>query len=234
MGLARNIAELGESLRARGINPFAPEALVRMRELSEVQRLAEQIERNLQVADGAACIHLLVQVEALTAAPNEGDRDEVELTATLPGVTRGVRCTSAAMDDVLAGAALEIIAVGYHISDATIIEQFQRAVRRGVTVTLICDRVVGSASRIIREWPRELKAPAVYVNAAGAHGDDGIMHGKLVVADGREMLLTSANLTFHGMRANIEFGALIRGPEVAKMREVLGDLMRSDLLVQRH
>jgi phosphatidylserine/phosphatidylglycerophosphate/cardiolipin synthase-like enzyme len=35
------------------------------------------------------------------------------------------------------------------------------------------------------------------------------LHAKATIVDGRRLLLTSANLTYHGLGGNIELGALI-------------------------
>jgi phosphatidylserine/phosphatidylglycerophosphate/cardiolipin synthase-like enzyme len=53
-------------------------------------------------------------------------------------------------------------------------------------------------------WPLEhrLKTP---------DGKHGSLHAKIAVADGREMLITGANLTEYAMTLNMELGLLVHG-----------------------
>jgi phosphatidylserine/phosphatidylglycerophosphate/cardiolipin synthase-like enzyme len=56
------------------------------------------------------------------------------------------------------------------------------------------------------------------------------MHGKALLVDGRDLLVTSANFTFHGTRANIEFGIRIKDIHVVEAASVFRALLQSDLL----
>ena len=56
------------------------------------------------------------------------------------------------------------------------------------------------------------------------------MHGKAILVDGRDLLVTSANMTFHGMRHNIELGIRVRGRHVELALDFFNALLRSDLL----
>jgi phosphatidylserine/phosphatidylglycerophosphate/cardiolipin synthase-like enzyme len=53
-------------------------------------------------------------------------------------------------------------------------------------------------------WPREQRTK-------DANGKAGILHVKCAVADGRRLLLTSANLTEYAFTINMELGLLITG-----------------------
>jgi phosphatidylserine/phosphatidylglycerophosphate/cardiolipin synthase-like enzyme len=57
------------------------------------------------------------------------------------------------------------------------------------------------------------------------------MHAKMVVADGREAYLGSANLTDTSLNYNLEVGVLIRDPEVAAQLERVFDLVFDKLSV---
>ena len=47
----------------------------------------------------------------------------------------------------------------------------------------------------------------------------GVMHAKCAVADGDVLFVSSANLTEHALRANMEIGLLVRQRDVAKAVE---------------
>lgn len=53
-------------------------------------------------------------------------------------------------------------------------------------------------------WPREKRPLA-------ENGNMGSLHAKLALADGRLLLISSANLTGYAMTLNMEMGAMIRG-----------------------
>ncbi len=68
-------------------------------------------------------------------------------------------------------------------------------------------------------WPLE-KRPR---SADGRHGS---LHAKVAIADGRVMLISSANLTEYAMTLNMELGVLINGgPSPEKVAEHLGRLV---------
>jgi phosphatidylserine/phosphatidylglycerophosphate/cardiolipin synthase-like enzyme len=46
-----------------------------------------------------------------------------------------------------------------------------------------------------------------------------LRHANALVVDRLEALVTSANLTYHGLEANIELGLRVRGPQAAAITE---------------
>jgi phosphatidylserine/phosphatidylglycerophosphate/cardiolipin synthase-like enzyme len=68
------------------------------------------------------------------------------------------------------------------------------------------------------DWPWK-PAPEVYYDprslAEAGTGKRGCLHAKVVVVDGREVFLTSANLTEAAQQRNIEAGLLLRSPAIA-------------------
>ena len=55
------------------------------------------------------------------------------------------------------------------------------------------------------------------------NGDDKMaaLHAKMIVVDGMSSLVSSANLSYHGMQGNIEMGILITSADKAKTIEGL-------------
>ena len=53
------------------------------------------------------------------------------------------------------------------------------------------------------------------------------LHAKIIVSDARKALVSSANLSYHGMQGNIEMGFLIESSDKAKqIEEVLKEMVR--------
>ena len=57
------------------------------------------------------------------------------------------------------------------------------------------------------------------------------MHAKVLVRGaGVEVLVTSANLTYHGLSENIELGLRVRGPQAAAIAQRFDHLIAEDVL----
>lgn len=52
------------------------------------------------------------------------------------------------------------------------------------------------------------------------------LHAKVLVADACDALVTSANLTYHGLEANVEVGVRIVGGAAAQLEAVFHELIR--------
>ena len=155
-----------------------------------------------------------------------GDRKQtIEMAWTGPrSESIAHRHTEQAILQVLDSATQRITIVCYavyripHIRDALV-----RAARRGVRVKIIVetpDKIQGEREydtiRALGEdvatcstlyyWPKEQRAK-------DPNGKVGILHVKCVVADGRWLFLSSANLTEYAFSINMELGVLITGGE---------------------
>lgn len=57
--------------------------------------------------------------------------------------------------------------------------------------------------------------------------------GNLLVSDAKKSLVSSANLSYHGMQGNVEMGFLIESPEKAKqIEEVIKEMVRMKVFVR--
>ena len=96
---------------------------------------------------------------------------------------------------------------------------------------MICDRERGAGRRILEEWPSGFKKPRILQDRQRAgRAPYASMHAKCVLVDGNDLLVTSANFTFHGLHGNIEIGIRLSGPPVAEARKVFSHLVESRLL----
>jgi phosphatidylserine/phosphatidylglycerophosphate/cardiolipin synthase-like enzyme len=155
-----------------------------------------------------------------------GDRSQtIELAWTGPR-SQSVphRHTEQALLQVLDSASQRITIVCYavyripHVRDALV-----RAARRGVRVGIIVEtpdkaqgereydtiRALGedvAACSTLYIWPQDRRD-------RDPNGKVGILHVKCVVADGRWLFLSSANLTEYAFSINMELGVLITGGE---------------------
>ena len=58
------------------------------------------------------------------------------------------------------------------------------------------------------------------------------MHAKCLLADGSDLLVTSANFTFHGLHGNIEIGIRLSGAPVAEARKIFSHLVTNQIVCE--
>lgn len=93
------------------------------------------------------------------------------------------------------------------------------AAARGVDVRLILETAEDSGGRLSHDAAEAFESlrnvAAFYVwpldRRSSGQGIIGALHAKAIVADGRAAFVTSANLTGHGLGANMELGLVVRG-----------------------
>ena len=131
-----------------------------------------------------------------------------------------VRLTRAVLVDVIRAAVHRLVVVSFAAYKVPVVlEELAAAARRGVDVRLVLetDEAGGgtltvdaaaafqSLSTVVTfwVWPAD-KRPLLAAGRAA-------LHAKAAIADDHTALVTSANLTGHGMNENMELGLLIRG-----------------------
>ena len=60
------------------------------------------------------------------------------------------------------------------------------------------------------------------------------MHAKCLLIDASDLLITSANFTFHGLHGNIEIGIRISGPPAVEARKIFSHLVESGAVAEFH
>lgn len=150
----------------------------------------------------------------------------LELVWTGPDVqTLSPRQTEQALLQVIDSAGSALIVVSFVAYKVPIVaDALARAARRGVAVRLILEDPEISQGKVafgalsafgndvaeraeIYVWPAENRRR----DSSGHHGS---LHAKCAVADGRRLLISSANLTDHAFHLNIELGVLVRGGDL--------------------
>ena len=148
-----------------------------------------------------------------------------------------LRNTSSVIREMLDAAKSHVIVMSYsvwlsHSRVDAALDRLVAARRRGVLVTFVIDRdynpggsVEGHNQAELRtKWPGDAPEPDVY-----SWGDDtdeiAKLHAKVIVVDRRDLLITSANLTAHGMSGNLEFGARLTGKPAKQAHDHVVGLM---------
>lgn len=232
MGLARELVELEKRLRDRGeVDPFLP-----MRQ-SGIPTSPDCAELTTRLAPrepwgSADVLRLCLQVLRVQHDLLRPRLLDAELVATLPPETPGIaRPTEAVIREIVGGASGEIILLGYEFTDPRVVQLLAEAARRGVDIVIICDRGRGVADRIREEWPAGHGMPRVFHDRERADGAPyASMHAKCLLVDATDLLVTSANFTFHGLRGNIEIGVRLTGEPAAEARKIFSHLVEDGVV----
>jgi phosphatidylserine/phosphatidylglycerophosphate/cardiolipin synthase-like enzyme len=96
---------------------------------------------------------------------------------------------------------------------ADVIVQLAGLSSAGVDITFILDRRYQdgwNVTQLKSAWPSGHRRPSIW---SWQHESDSMakLHAKVIVVDRRDVLITSANLTSHGIDKNLELGLRVLG-----------------------
>jgi cardiolipin synthase A/B len=205
----------------------------------------ERATRRLVAAWGTAsgetiALGLRAAVRAVQATRAD---QAVEIVWTGPQTAEvPVRLTRAVLVDVIRSATKRLVIVSFAAYKvALVVDELAAAAARGVDVRLILETSEASGGRLEVDaadafaslgasasfwvWPSEQR-PALPAGTAA-------LHAKAAIADRHTALVTSANLTGHGMNENMELGLLVRGGAVPRrLAAHFTQLMTDRVLIQ--
>ena len=162
-------------------------------------------------------VALALGLEGAAAMEATSDRTAVEVVVTGPNSPAApVRLTSEVVRQLIDDARSRVMLVSYAAYQLdSVIKALDRAVdERNVTVQLVLESAAkldggggahAYAKYQVYEWPLRERVPP-----------EALLHAKAVIVDGRDALLTSANMTNAAYSKNIELGVLCRGGTTAK------------------
>ena len=185
--------------------------------------------RNWQSEDGSI-ESLVAALLASRAAYSKAlsDAPSVRLVWTGPISTLApTRSTMSVLLDLIDKAQQEMVIVGYALTEAAsvVFEHLAAAQRRGVQIVLVSDRMEEKLPILQACWPFSQRLPLLYTRAETPDDPKSALHAKVAIADQRYMLVTSANLTYHGLSGNIEIGVEIEGQVASEAIALLNRLI---------
>ena len=174
-------------------------------------------------------ILLALDAARTVAARSNAECETIEMTWTGPvQFSGGDRSHSSVLSSMIAGATQTVSVVGYSITSGadSVIRQLAEAAERGVAVTLVVhdDKECANLDILRRSWGCH-SHPRLFTRDPKAEDGYYKIHAKMVVVDSFDMLVTSANLTWHGINRNFEIGLRIRGQTARKGQALINDLI---------
>lgn len=249
--LSRVIVEL-----ARELPPATREALISTLEIGgecrnlirfaatpamkeRLRRLEDLITETPSVKGEAIALAILAANEAVSAMLSEHQTDIAWTGSATNAVP--LRRVDQVIYDMVEKSTREVILVTYAAYKAELaLQALHDATNRGVSVKLIIELANESGGKIsfdglpafraavpaaqIYYWPLEMRKPS-------ADGSYGTMHAKCLVADGSRALVSSANLTDHALRMNMELGLITGRATAIRLAEHFNQLISRGELV---
>ena len=151
-----------------------------------------------------------------------------------------VRPTAAVLGEMLRNARSggEILLVGYSLtaSDGSqmmdVIQLLGEASRNQIQVRVVLHKNHEARNRenLLAVWNVFAVKPTIYTWEPEAAGPYSKMHAKVLVVDRVDVLVTSANFTYHGLHENIEVGLRVRGPQATAIVQRFDHLIARQVL----
>lgn len=200
-------------------------------------RRAAAVRESLAASEGRSVEGVLdcLSVARLSCDRARAASPSIEVAWTHPGpVMPAVRSTGAVAREIIDGAQRSLLVVGYSVTvDASLaglaaqtVSAMASAAARGAVVTAILHRDPRNREALLRGWPPAHDPPGIFTWPEREGDEMASLHAKVLVADARDALVTSANLTYHGLEANVEVGVRIVGAAAGQLEVVFHELIR--------
>lgn len=157
---------------------------------------------------------------------------EPQLVWTAPGAPAAARRTAQVASEIIREAARTAIVVGYSLTKAAapFLTILAEAARRGVSCSIVADRMEDKLATLAQHWPKDLGLPPMWTRPEDPEDSQSALHAKFIVVDSKRLLVTSANLTYHGFHGNIEMGVLVEGPVAAEAEGLVREWAKAGLI----
>lgn len=184
-------------------------------------KLINQEFPTLDENDSLRVLNLLMQMY------NQNNEEKIELVLTAPpSFNLRAKRTEDVVDELLQSARVSITMTGYSVSEYVkdFLDVIINKSQKGVFVKIFINKVdeQNAIEKLIAHKGRFLK---IY-NYSNETDKMAALHAKVISIDNERTLVSSANLSYHGMSANIEMGCVIQSKKIAdKINEVFKNLI---------
>ena len=154
-------------------------------------------------------------------------REKISLVATVPlAFSLKTKRIQNVAEELIRNAKKNILLTGYSVSGfiLKIIDLLIEKSQKGVLVKIFFNDLQSQSSvKKILEYRSKFLQVYDYTNREDKMA---ALHAKIIVVDKKETLISSANLSYHGMSGNIEIGTCISSEKIAmQIEELFKDLL---------
>lgn len=156
------------------------------------------------------------------------ERADLVLTAPDSFRVKALR-TKETIQKLIEGTEKSITITGYSISDyfADMLDVIIRKSQQGVYVRLYVNDMEKQKTVLDRLMAYKSRFLQVYEYQKQEDDKMAALHAKILISDVRKTLVSSANLSYHGMQGNIEMGFLLESSDKAKqIEEIMKEMVR--------
>lgn len=187
---------------------------------------------NKKIPRDVIALVLEAAIESLQMGRKASEQIDLSWTGPAQFSVEG-RSNISIVDEMLQTAKDTITVVGYSLTDDArrIVHLIEEAMKNNVEVIFVIhhDEKSDNISVLKKIW-KYYKRPKIYTREPESKDIYFKIHAKMVVVDSLDMLVTSANLTWHGMSNNFEMGLRVRGKTAEKGQRLITDLIESKYL----
>ena len=175
------------------------------------------------------------EICTLISASNNGTTNNaVSLAVTAPpSFAIKAKSTKNTVDTLIKNAKKSILITGYSLSEYfdDLVDVIIKKSQSGVFVEFFINNIESqkNVDKLSRYKGRFLR---IYNYAPGTDVMSAL-HAKVISVDGKDTLITSANLSYHGQEGNIELGTLIESSQIAKqVKDIFTQLVFKKIFVE--
>ena len=178
---------------------------------------------------------LLVAIDTALAVMQSAKRDSetVDLSWTGP-IQFSVegRTTPSVIKEMILNAKDHIIITSYSITDdaENFIRLLENVIDKVEIIFVIHNDGKNKNFKILSDLWKKEKKPKIYSRTPGPLDAYFKIHAKMLVVDNYDLLITSANMTWHGMSNNFEIGLRVRGSTAKKAGSLVRNLIDRNYL----
>lgn len=169
-------------------------------------------------------------------------RPQIEIAWTGPNAEGPlVRPTKAVLEEMIGQVreAGEVLLVGYSLTVgkdtamAKVVHLLEQASKKRARVTLVLHHEESAKNRsaLLAAWDATVKKPKILTWKPQSEHPYTKLHAKALIVDRLDLLVGSANFTFHGLGSNLELGLRVRGGAAREVAERFDFLQANGTLV---
>lgn len=196
------------------------------------EEIVAVLQKELPSLSNADALKAAMLIDSLIDNKNA---ESVEIVTTTP-VSFKVkgRKTRPVIEKLIATAQKSIVITGYSISDyfEELLKMIEQKSQSGIHVELFINGYESHKKVLLNIDHKSRRFFKVYEYAGKSDDKMAALHAKTIIVDEEKTLISSANLSYHGLSGNIEIGTLITSKaKTAQLLSIFAELKRQKLFV---
>ena len=135
--------------------------------------------------------------------------------------------------DMITSAQKSIVMTGYSISDyfKDLLDLIIGKSQSGVYIRIYVNDIEKQKQALDRLLAYQSKHLQLFEYIKSEEDKMAALHAKMLIVDSSEMLISSANLSYHGMAGNVEIGLRVQSEEKAReLENIFKELVRMKVM----